>query len=632
MPSEGVDQLSLRSLAVDIMFNTGSSASQLMQIDSAVDSVKNDAVEAAGTMDELGQSSGSFFDKLGEHWGKITLAAGSAGVAIEGLAKPQKELTEQTERVAAAMGESSSEIRNAALEITNVTFPIEDVLDLMETGRQQGIKSVEQLQEYASFWDMVGDATGLAGPKLGEASVGLRAVGIAAGEEKEALAAFGYITENTTSEVDDFLSFLERTGPQLNDMGMDVNDAAAMLGILEHEFGMAGRTARSEFRKAVNEADGDMDELMKTLGISEEMFGEYKEAVEGSSDVIERNADIHGESYTAMEKLKQAASELVFQYGDIIGAASDLVPILFALGPAIKGVTLAKQLFNVTLLASPITWVTVSIVGLIAAVWALWNNWDTVSVWLSESWEWLKGVVSETFGHLWNVITGIFSSIVDWIVESWDSALEWTSSILSGIWDTVVEMFTSIVDSIREWMNNAWTTITDIWDDVMEFFQDIDLFQIGKDIIQGLIDGIANMAEKVWSKITEIGEGIKEKFSWVLEIFSPSRVFEEFGMDTMLGYTIGFEDEGQNAIDASEQTAIDISEAFNPEVDSPSGYDYPVSGDAKSRDSSSPVFNFEFHFSGTPSETEIQETARMTKREFKRMWEELQREGQIRTV
>ena len=46
-------------------------------------------------------------------------------------------------------------MRSLANEISNVTFPLQDVLDVMELGRQQGIKSGEQMKEYAALWDTV---------------------------------------------------------------------------------------------------------------------------------------------------------------------------------------------------------------------------------------------------------------------------------------------------------------------------------------------------------------------------------------------------------------------------------------------------------------------------------------------
>src|SRR5690606_12458036 len=227
----------------DLNIETGDSAEQLHNVANAVEEVKGNIDDAEESAVSFGERMSEALSNLEERWLEITAVAGSFGLALESAGSKQRQFTEQIDRISAATGIANDTIREAAVEISNVTFPLEDALNMMETGRQQGLKSIDALKEYASFWDMVGDATGLAGPQLAEASSALRTVGIAAGQEKEALAAFGYITENTTGNVQEFLRFLERTGPQLSEMGMDINDAAAMLGILEHEFGMSGRMA-----------------------------------------------------------------------------------------------------------------------------------------------------------------------------------------------------------------------------------------------------------------------------------------------------------------------------------------------------------------------------------------------------
>jgi hypothetical protein len=122
-------------------------------------------------------------------------------------------------------------------------------------------------------------------------------------------------------------------------MGADVNDAAAILGVLESELGMSGRTARTEFRSAVSEADGDLGAMLETLGISEEQFGSYRQAVEDSSGVIERNAEIHADSYTPMQRLSQAVDELMFKHGALFDIAGKLALPLLALGPISKVVS-----------------------------------------------------------------------------------------------------------------------------------------------------------------------------------------------------------------------------------------------------------------------------------------------------
>jgi len=446
-------------------------------------------------MADVAKEGGDTASWLEDNWLKVGAATAAAGAGLEILSRKQAPLTEQTRKLAGALNMQEDEVRDLASGLTNVTFPLEDVLDLMETGRQQGIESAEQLEEYANFWDMVGDATGEGGPALAGASSALRAVGIAAGEESEALGAFGYVSQETTGNVKEFLNFLERTGPELREMGADVDDAAAIMGILEHEFGMTARMARQEFRRAVNEADGDLGTMLDTLGIGEDAFGDYQQAVDDSSDVIERNAEIHGESYTAMEKLQQKASELQYKYGDIIGVLGSLTPLLIALGPIMKGLSVVKGIwatvtsgsllpalsgaitsvwsFTAALLANPMTWVVVGIMALIAAIVLLVKNWDTVVEALKAGWDWVKDVFAagwEAFAEFWS---GVWDGIKNVAVSVWDGIV----GFFSGAKDKFVGIFGKVKDGIV----GIWQGI---WDGIKGFINKI----IGG--INGMIRGM----------------------------------------------------------------------------------------------------------------------------------------------
>lgn len=637
------------------------------------------ASDTAKEVEEVANESKGFFETLSDNWGKITVGASVAGAGIEAAGRKQAEYTEITDRSAKAIGVTSGEYRDLATDISNVTFPLEDALELMETGRQQGIDSAEGLQEYATFWDTVGDATGLAGPELGKASAGLRAVGIAAGDEQDALAAFGYVTENTTGDVSEFLHFLERTGPQLSEMGMDVDDAAGMLGILEHEFGMSGRTARQEFRKAVNESDGDLNAMMDTLGVSEEMFNEYSDAVANSSDVIQDNADNHAESYTTMEKLQHWMSELTYSYGPMIEAATMLVPIMLALGPAIKGVQIATSLFNATLLASPITWIVVGIMALVGVViWAytefewfanIMNGvWESIVEGAMIVWEWLLAIIQPAidfivefvmekleilkvfwaehgtqlielattiFGNIQtviqtalNVILGVFQAV--WPIISGVVEIAW--NLIKTYIDIGISVATGLITAGMAILEGdwgaAWDAIKgiaeDIWEGIEDFFTNVDLFEIGKDIIQGLIDGIGSMASAVWDSVKSIGESISDGFKSFFGIASPSRLMMEYGGFIGEGLQIGMDD---SALQVA-RSAQALAEKGNPSSYTPEG--------GASTGGGRTVYNFSpqtiIHVSGDMTPAEEKKTKRKWKRTTKEWFEEFLREIEVREV
>ncbi|MFW5899057.1 MAG: hypothetical protein ACOCUN_01165, partial [Jiangellaceae bacterium] len=125
--------------------------------------------------------------------------------------------------------------------------------------------------------------------------------------------------------------------PELNEIGADIDDAAALLGLMETEFGLSGRTARQEFRTAINDSDGTLQGMLDTLGISEDQFAKYRDRVSESSDVIGRNADITADSETALFKLQERIGNFLGQHGQLVEDLSSLSPVLMGGSGAIFG-------------------------------------------------------------------------------------------------------------------------------------------------------------------------------------------------------------------------------------------------------------------------------------------------------
>jgi hypothetical protein len=97
-------------------------------------------------------------------------------------------------------------------------------------------------------------------------------------------------------------------------------------------------------------------------------------------------------------------------------------------------------------------------------------------------------------------------------------------------------------------------TVSNIWNNIISFLKGINLMDIGKNIMEGLLNGISSMAGRIWDKITDIGNGIKDKFTSILSIHSPSRVFRDYGVYTGKGYV--------NGVDGMKSAIIRTSEAM----------------------------------------------------------------------
>jgi len=285
---------------------------------------------------------------------------------------------------------------------------------------------------------MIADATRESSVALAESGVGLRAVGVRAGQETDALAAFGFVYQETTNSISDFLTFLEMTGPEIRAMGMDINDTAAMLGLMEHELGMSGRKARMEFRKAVNEADGDLVSMLQTLGLSETQFMDYRSAVDGSVTVMADLADEYWKSRTWAQHLQAEVAKLTHQYG------AKFMPVIEMLSPLMMGAgvvmgTLAATsiffssalglaiisaaTFGVTIagVTAPLWLLLAAVLAVGAGIYFLWNNWDEII-------SWIKGTNLYQTGK--NIILGLADGI--------KSGKDWVGDAITGVADTIV--------------------------------------------------------------------------------------------------------------------------------------------------------------------------------------------------
>ncbi|MFJ5768150.1 phage tail tape measure protein [Lysinibacillus sp. NPDC093210] len=146
--------------------------------------------------------------------------------------------------------------------------------------------------------------------------------------------------------------------------------------------------------------------------------------------------------------------------------------------------------------------------------------------------EMVMGIIKGIFEIVWPVIAGLVK--ITW------SAMKFT---IGSALDVILGIIQTVLKLIQGDWKGAWETVKKtvekIWSNIEQFFRDVDLVQIGKDIINGLIKGIGSMADAVWEKVESIADGITTTAKRILGIKSPSRVFMAIGRDTIQGMEIG---------------------------------------------------------------------------------------------
>lgn len=180
---------------------------------------------------------------------------------------------------------------------------------------------------------------------------------------------------------------------------------------------------------------------------------------------------------------------------------------------------------------------------------------DAILIWNS---------IKAAAGQIWNGLSAMVSGIVSNFVSSVSGLFRAMAGLVVGIWNGLKAMVVGIAQGIASGAINAWngmvSGVRGIISSVRSTFnslRDINLFSIGKHIVQGLIDGIGGMIGNVRDKISELASTVTSGIRKALKIHSPSRVMAELGMYTGMGFSNGIE----GMIPTAEKMSKKLAEA-----------------------------------------------------------------------
>src|SRR5690554_4160131 len=128
-----------------------------------------------------------------------------------------------------------------------------------------------------------------------------------------------------------------------------------------------------------------------------------------------------------------------------------------------------------------------------------------------------------------------------------------------------IRSFTAyIVNAARDKMNAVKDRIRSIWNSIKSYLKGINLYNIGRDIINGLLRGISAMAGSVFKKAQEIASGITNRIKKALRIASPSKVMIELGEFTGEGLEVGLSKSVRDVMNQAQALANAAIPEINP--------------------------------------------------------------------
>lgn len=193
-----------------------------------------------------------------------------------------------------------------------------------------------------------------------------------------------------------------------------------------------------------------------------------------------------------------------------------------------------------------------------------------------------------------NIVYGIYYGIQDaitnvasWIVENvFNPFINGFKSAfgINSPSTVMAEQGGYIIAGLKKGITDAISSVTEtakkILSAIKSAFDNFSLFNIGKNLIQGLIDGVNNMIETAKNAVANVGNAVIDKVKNVLGIHSPSTVFAEIGgyidqglangitaavsyvTTAMQGVVDAVQEKGQALIDAGSTQATNYVTGF----------------------------------------------------------------------
>ncbi|MEK5454528.1 hypothetical protein NST92_05420 [Bacillus sp. FSL R5-0586] len=208
-------------------------------------------------------------------------------------------------------------------------------------------------------------------------------------------------------------------------------------------------------------------------------------------------------------------------------------------------------------------------------VTAVWNGLKNTA---SSVWNGIKSFFSTVLGGIkgffvnnWNKIksttTTVFNTVKTFIGSVWNKIKLTVANVVSGIWKAVSSKFNDIKNTVGSKMNEVRSKIKSIWDKVMSFFKGINLYNIGKNIIQGLIRGVGGMASSLYKKASNIVNNVKNTFTKLFKIHSPSRwMRDEIGYNLGAGMAVGLDKSTNTVVSSAKKTTQAAQKASQAEM------------------------------------------------------------------
>lgn len=196
-----------------------------------------------------------------------------------------------------------------------------------------------------------------------------------------------------------------------------------------------------------------------------------------------------------------------------------------------------------------------AIQGVINIVNTLANVWNSVTSFMSADSNTKAYMIGHAFGLAVKLIISLFRLAGQFAIQSLAGIVDFVFTIPSKIGQAFNAVANLIKGKTRQGVDGAVNAFN--------VLRNINLYDVGVQIVQGLLNGISRMAGRLLSKVKELAGSIINGFKDALQIASPSKVMVRAGEDTAEGSIVGMENKKSALAKASEELGNLVLTAFD---------------------------------------------------------------------
>lgn len=213
--------------------------------------------------------------------------------------------------------------------------------------------------------------------------------------------------------------------------------------------------------------------------------------------------------------------------------------------------------------------------------------WEKIKQAASQIWEGIKQVIKNHIEIAVKIGKQLWETFKAHVSQIWNSIKTAASNIFNNIKTTIInavqnaktsavnkfnEMKSNVINAISNMLSTVKTRITQLPRTVGQAFQNAvnsarrfisSAASVGSNLISGFVNGVRSAAHRLISAVTGAVSNAINGAKRLLGIHSPSRVFKDIGINTMLGAAIGIEDTSKKPLKAVESMADDMISTFN---------------------------------------------------------------------